>query len=170
MTKTKQMIYIAIMCAITAVCSQLALPSPTGIPLTFQTFAVALSGFLLGKKSGFVCYSIYLLLGICGVPVFSGLSGGISKIIGLSGGFLWGFYVIIFFSAISKNKGLTYCIITSIISVSICHFFGILQYSFISKISFTKAFLTVSAAFILKDIISCVFAYAVTKKILKAKV
>lgn len=67
-----------------------------GIPLgdtviTMQTFSVFLALLLLGGKRGFVVCTVYLLLGAAGLPVFSGLRGGVGMLLGVTGGYLWGF-------------------------------------------------------------------------------
>ena len=50
--KTLDMVLIALFAAITAVLSQIAIPMPTGVPVTLQTFAVALCGYFLGAGKG----------------------------------------------------------------------------------------------------------------------
>ena len=51
---TKNIIFIGLFAAITAVLSQIAIPLPTNIPITLQTFAVALAGYFLGAVKGTV--------------------------------------------------------------------------------------------------------------------
>ena len=74
--KTKQIVGIGVMTAIIAVLSQITIPLPTHVPVTLQTFAVALAGYFLGWKGGAVSALVYGLLGAIGVPVFAGWSGG----------------------------------------------------------------------------------------------
>lgn len=67
-----------------------------GIPLgdtviTMQTFSVFLALLLLGGQRGFVVCTVYLLLGAAGLPVFSGFRGGVGMLLGVTGGYLWGF-------------------------------------------------------------------------------
>jgi biotin transport system substrate-specific component len=65
----------------------------TGIPFTLQSLAVfVVAGFLNYKESA-ICIFSYLLLGTVGLPVFADGSSGLSKLIGASGGFLFGFLV-----------------------------------------------------------------------------
>ena len=52
--KTKQIVGIGVMTAIIAVLSQITIPLPTHVPVTLQTFAVALAGYFLGWKGGAV--------------------------------------------------------------------------------------------------------------------
>ncbi|MFT5746402.1 MAG: biotin transport system substrate-specific component [Saprospiraceae bacterium] len=63
------------------------------IPISGQTFAVLLVGFLLREKWGTIALIGYLLAGILGLPVFADGASGIEAIQGGTGGFLIGFVV-----------------------------------------------------------------------------
>ena len=63
------------------------------IPITGQTFAVLLAGGALGFRRGVASSSLYLALGLVGIPVFAGGRSGVEVFIGLSGGYLIGFIV-----------------------------------------------------------------------------
>lgn len=89
--KTKPLCYTALFAALTAVCSQIAIPTPWQVPISFSTFAVFLSGALLGWKWGTAAQLVYLGLGAVGVPVFSGLRGGLQVLAGPTGGYLAGY-------------------------------------------------------------------------------
>ena len=58
------------------------------VPLTGQTLAVGLLGLLLGSRRAAMAASLYLAEGACGAPVFSGLSGGLGALAGITGGYL----------------------------------------------------------------------------------
>ena len=73
--KTRQLCYTALFAALTAVCSQIAIPTPWQIPISLATLAVFLSGALLGAKWGTAAQLVYLLLGMVGAPVFAGFRG-----------------------------------------------------------------------------------------------
>lgn len=82
----------AFLCAMTAVCSQILLPLPfTPIPVNLATLAVFLAGGLLGPVGGSWSIVAYLLLGCAGVPVFSGMRGGVGVLAGPTGGYLAGY-------------------------------------------------------------------------------
>lgn len=87
--KTKDMTLIAVMAALICIAGPLTVPLGP-IPLTLANFAVYLTGAVLGAKLGPVAVLIYLLLGMVGVPVFSGFSGGVQKLLGPTGGYLIG--------------------------------------------------------------------------------
>lgn len=84
------MVQASLLASLTAVCAWISIPIP---PLTFtlQTFAVLLTLGILGGKWGTVSILIYLLLGMAGLPVFSGFQTGAAALPGPTGGFLWGF-------------------------------------------------------------------------------
>jgi biotin transport system substrate-specific component len=66
------------------------------VPFTLQTFFVLLAGALLGKKGGALSMGLYVLSGAAGLPVFSGISSGLAKLIGPTGGYLLSFPVAAF--------------------------------------------------------------------------
>jgi len=64
-----------------------------GIPITGQSLAVLVVGFVLGRKRGLLVIAIYLITGLVGLPVFANGTSGIDILMGGSGGFLYGFLV-----------------------------------------------------------------------------
>ena len=171
--KIKNIVLTSVITALTAVLSQIAIPVPSGVPITLQTFAVSLSGYLLGLKYGVISTFIYISLGAIGIPVFSNFSGGIHFIFASpTGGFIIGFLFLSFFCGLSclfkwRKHGKVSAIFWGLIGVFICHLCGCMQYASIASIPFTAAIVTVSLPFILKDAISVVLAYFLCLKINK---
>lgn len=64
---------------------------PAGVPITLQTFAVALCGLVLGPWRGGAAVLLYVVLGLLGLPIFSGMSGGIGILAGPSAGYITSF-------------------------------------------------------------------------------
>ena len=89
MGKTYDMVYIALFAVLIAICAWISIP--TVIPFTMQTFAIFLTVGVLGGRKGTAAILIYILLGLAGVPVFSGFRGGIGVLFGNTGGYIWGF-------------------------------------------------------------------------------
>ena len=83
------MIYAALFAAVIAVCSQIQIPGT--VPFTLQTLGVFVAAGLLGIKGGMLSVFIYILLGAVGLPFFAGFSGGISVLVGPTGGYIIGF-------------------------------------------------------------------------------
>ena len=88
--KSKYLALSAMFAALTALCAWLSLPLGS-VTFTLQSVSVTLCLLLLGGKWGTVSILVYLLLGAAGLPVFSGFRGGISMLLGPTGGFLVGF-------------------------------------------------------------------------------
>ncbi|MCI8934617.1 MAG: biotin transporter BioY [Clostridiaceae bacterium] len=86
--KTKNLAFCALMAAVTAVCAQISIPLPGGMPLTLSVAAVYLSGAFLGPGLAFASQLVYLLLGAFGLPVFAGFSGSLGVLLGSTGGYL----------------------------------------------------------------------------------
>lgn len=77
---------------LTAVLAQLAFRLPfTPVPLTGQTFAVLLSGAVLGSRRGFLSQALYLAEGAVGMPVFAGGAASFAHLIGPTAGYLWSY-------------------------------------------------------------------------------
>lgn len=81
---------VALMAALTAVMSQIAIPIQP-VPFTFQVLAVVLAGYLLGARYGALALLVYVLVGAVGVPVFASLGSGPESLLGPSGGYLWSY-------------------------------------------------------------------------------
>jgi biotin transport system substrate-specific component len=159
----KRITYTALFVAVIAVISQIAIPMPSLVPITLQTFAICLCGYFLGLKSGGCAILVYVLLGAMGAPVFSSFQGGFSVILGHVGGFIIGFIPLALMCGISKKRPLA--IILGCLGILICHLTGIIWYMVITKNPFIPSFVLVSLPYILKDIILCVLAYFVSEKL-----
>ena len=101
--KIKDMTLIAVMAALICVAGPLTIPIGP-IPLSLASFAVYLAGSVLGKKRGTIATALYLLIGIIGVPVFSGFSGGFQKLAGVTGGYLVGYLPCAFLSGVGGEQ------------------------------------------------------------------
>ncbi len=75
-----------------AVAARIAIPLPwTPVPVTGQSFAVLLTGMVLGARRGFLALVLYLAEGAAGLPVFAGGAAGAAVLLGPSGGYLTAF-------------------------------------------------------------------------------
>lgn len=92
----------------TALAAFVRVPLPfTPVPLTMQTLAVLMSAGALGRKAAF-SQSLYLALGVAGLPVFHGAAGGMAHLLGPTGGYLAGFVVAAYLAGwmMEKPRGL----------------------------------------------------------------
>jgi biotin transport system substrate-specific component len=77
---------------VTAAAAQLEVRLPwTPVPVTGQSFAVLLSGIVLGARRAFLAQALYLAQGAAGLPFFAGGAAGLAHLIGPSGGYLCAF-------------------------------------------------------------------------------
>lgn len=70
------------------------------VPLSLQTFFAILAGLMLGKKLGAITMIVYTLVGIAGVPIFAGLKAGPMMLISPTGGFIFSFIFVAFFTGL----------------------------------------------------------------------
>ena len=90
--KTKTMVIIGVMAAVTCILGPLSLAIPVSpVPISLTNLAVYFAVYVLGMKKGTISYLIYLLIGLIGLPVFSAFTGGPAKLFGPTGGYLIGF-------------------------------------------------------------------------------
>lgn len=159
---TVEIVSVGMFAAVLAVLSQIAIPMPTGLPITLQTFAVALTGVVLSWRLGTASTLVYILLGAVGVPVFAEFSGGIQILLNYSGGFIWGFIMMVLLCGIGtlmKNKiGGT---LLGIVGLFACHLFGVIQFMIVMKMGFLESFLMASAPYLIKDVISVILGFVV---------
>lgn len=85
-----QITFMALMAAVTCVLAPIAIPVGP-VPISLTNLVVYFTVFVLGVKAGTGSYCLYVLLGIVGLPVFSGYAGGLGKIAGPTGGYIVGF-------------------------------------------------------------------------------
>lgn len=162
---TPELAEVAVFAALTAILAQLAIPLPNGVPMTLQTFAVALVGYTLGKDKGTLAMVVYLLLGAVGLPVFANFRGGAMVLFGVTGGFLWGFVLLAFLCGYSVGKRPWFQLGYGCLGFVSAHVLGVLQFSLVSGTSLLPAFMAVSFPFLLKDLISVGLAMLLAKRL-----
>lgn len=88
--RTRSVAFVGLTIAIMAVSAWVTVPLGP-VPFTLQMFAITFAIVVLSPKEAIAAITGYLLLGAVGVPVFSGMRGGIGVLAGPTGGFLWGY-------------------------------------------------------------------------------
>lgn len=82
-----------LMAAVTCVLAPLALPIGP-VPVTLVNLVIYLSCYLLGGKLASLSCLVYVLLGLAGMPVFAGFTGGAGKLLGPTGGYILGYLLL----------------------------------------------------------------------------
>ena len=91
-----------------ALSAQVAIPLPfTPVPVTLQTFAVILTGCLLGSGRGAMAVVAYIAEGSLGLPFFSGGTAGIAHLLGPTGGYLVGCVAAAFLAGFLSERKVT---------------------------------------------------------------
>lgn len=129
------MVRIALMAAVICILGPLSIPIGL-VPISLTNLAVYFAIYLLGVKNGTISYLIYMLLGLCGVPVFSGFTGGPAKLFGVTGGYIFGFIFMaiisgIFIEKFSNNRVLHF--VGMILGTAVCYIFGTAWFIILTK-------------------------------------
>ena len=155
----RNLTFCALMAALTAVCAQITVPMPNGVPVTLQIFAVALAGYLLGPKYGAVAMLVYLLLGAVGVPVFSSFRGGFAVLVGKTGGYLWSYPAMAALCGLAvQGKGKVLRWLWGIPGLLICHLCGTLQVMLLAGGGFWALLAVYSAPYLPVDLLKVALA------------
>ncbi|MGN0400293.1 MAG: biotin transporter BioY [Blautia sp.] len=125
---TRQMTLIALMTAVTCILGPLSIPLPfSPVPISFTNLAIYLSLYVLGTSRATLSYLVYLLIGMTGLPVFSGFSGGFTKLAGPTGGYLVGFIFMALISGVIMRKFQGNKIMEGagmVLGTAVCYVFG----------------------------------------------
>ena len=130
---TRDMAVCALMAVLMCVCTWVAIPG--AVPFTLQSFAVFAAVELLGARRAFWSVAVYLLMGAAGLPVFSGMAGGIGVLLGPTGGYLMGFLLVplacrAVMAAAGTHK--TVRIIGMVLGMAVCYATGTVWFAFFS--------------------------------------
>lgn len=167
--RTKQMVLIALMTAVTCVLGPLSIPLPfSPVPISLTNFAIFLALFVLGMKSGTISFIIYLLLGAIGVPVFSSFRGGLQVLAGPTGGYLIGFIflaLIMGFALDHFDRKLVPTIIGMIIGMAVCYAFGTVWLAKLLSLSFKEGLMMGVIPYLAGDAAKIIIAAIVGPKL-----
>lgn len=96
-------VFVAVMAAVMCVFAPLSIPMGA-VPLSLATLAVYLDGALLGRAKGCAAVVVYILIGLVGVPVFSGFIGGFAAVTGITGGYIIGYIPCAYITALFTQR------------------------------------------------------------------
>lgn len=172
MNRTKNIALVALFVAFIVICSWIVIPFT--VPFTLQTLAIFTTCLILGGKLGTIAIIIYILIGVVGLPVFSGFNGGIGAISGPTGGYIIGFiFTALIFWLITGifKKNTVVVFIAMILGLITCYAFGTTWFMFVylgnsgSTASLTSVLITCVFPFIIPDIIKIILAIVIGKKV-----
>lgn len=168
-TKLKNILQISMFAIFLSACSMFSIPLT--IPITMQSFGVFLACLLIGGKNGTCSITLWILLGLIGLPVFSGYKSGLSALLGPTGGYIVGFVfigIMMWIFELINNKSQSLKIISMVFGIIICYTFGTIWFVIVytisnNPISIIKALSICVLPFISFDIIKIVLAFIISK-------
>lgn len=159
-TNVRTLALIAVMAAVTCVLGPLSIPIGL-VPISLTNLAIYLSIYILGWKKGTVSYIVYLFIGLVGVPVFSGFTGGVGKMFGPTGGYLIGFIFMALICGVVVDRthhSLVPSILGMIVGTAVCYLFGTAWLAYQAHMGFYAALAVGVLPFIVGDLIKIVIA------------
>lgn len=166
---TRQLTLIGVMTAIICILGPLSLPIGI-VPISLTNLAIYFAVYVLGQKKATLSYIVYLFIGLVGLPVFSGFSGGFSKLFGPTGGYLIGFIFMAFISGIFIDKfsnKIYMCFLGMILGTIVTYAFGTAWLAYQLNLPFNAALSVGVLPFIPGDIVKMVIASLIGPQIKK---
>lgn len=166
-TNTYAMAVTALMTAVTCILAPLSIPIGP-VPISLTNFAIYLSLYLLDWKKGTISYILYLLLGLVGLPVFSGFTGGIGKLAGPTGGYIIGFIPMAIIAGIVIDKYTEkwlLCLLAMIVGTIVCYALGTAWLAYEAKMDMMAALWAGVIPFIPGDLVKMALAILIAPKI-----
>lgn len=169
-SRTAEIALIGLMSAVLVLCAWITVPF--ALPFTLQTLGVFLSLELLGGRKGTLSVAVYLLMGVVGLPVFSGFTGGLGHLAGPTGGYLTGFLVSgIVYLLLEKRMDrhpllrlarLLLCLLS-------CYLLGTLWFVHVYRVGLWTALASGVLPYLLPDTVKAVLAMAVADRLRKSR-
>ena len=163
----KMIVYTSLFVAFIAIGAFIIIPIGP-VPIVLQNMFVLLAGIILGPVWGLACVGIYLLIGLVGLPVFSGGGSGIGRLFGPTGGYLLGYLPAVFVTAsISKGLGkkMSSDIIAMLIGSLIVYAAGVPWLKIVTSMTYEKALAVGMYPFLIPDALKIIAAAFIVKAI-----
>lgn len=172
--RTLDLVYIALFAVLISVCAWISTPkTPITVPFTLQTFAIFASLTILGGRRGTWTVTVYLLMGLVGLPVFTGFQGGPGVLLGTTGGYLIGFIgsALVYWLVTAKlGTGLPVMAAACLLGLLVCYAFGTAW--FLALYTSTKGPISLAAAlaacvipFIVPDLLKMAMALFLARRV-----
>jgi len=172
--RTRKLITIALFAALTAIGSIIIIPIGT-VPITLQNMFPMLAGLIIGPEAAAMSQGVYLLLGIVGLPVFAGGTGGFNSIFNPSFGYVIGFILSAFVigkmgrivDRLTFVKSVVICIVGTLVIylIGIPYLYIVLNNVLGKKITITYAIKIGFILFIPGDILKIIVVSFISNKI-----
>ena len=170
-SKVYKMVMVAIMAAVICVLSPFSIPIGP-VPISFANLAILFALYLLGWKMGTCSLLVYIVIGMIGVPVFSGFTGGFAILLGPTGGYIVGYIPMAIISglAIDKTDNKILQFLGMVLGLAVCYALGTAWFCHEAGAGLHKALGACVIPFIPGDLIKIVIAMFLGPVIRKALV
>lgn len=182
-SRTRSLAFVGLTIAIMGISAWVAIPFGP-VLLTLQMFALMFALLALTPKQCMAAITGYLILGAIGLPMFSGMRGGIGMLMGPTGGYLWGYVAgaavaLLVRAALRRAVGagmkdlegvkafaddMTACIVFIVVTYA-C---GCFQYAAVTGVDLAAAFAVTIAPFAVPDLLKAVAAVACARAVKRA--
>ncbi|MDY6789759.1 MAG: biotin transporter BioY [Thermodesulfobacteriota bacterium] len=160
-------VYASLLAALTAAGAYLSIPIGP-VPIILQNMFVMLSGLLLGSRWGLASVGVYLLAGACGLPVFSGGLGGISRMVGPTGGYLLGYLPAVYVIGLITEKvkqNMVFDVIAMSCGCIIIYLCGVTWLKILTGMTVSKTLAVGMYPFLIGDALKIAAAAAIAKSL-----
>lgn len=168
---TKQLALVGLMTAVICILGPLSIIIPISpVPISLGMLGIYFVLCVLGMKLGTISIIIYVLLGLVGLPVFSGFTGGAGKLFGPTGGYIIGYLfmaLICGFFLDHWKQNLPMQILGMILGTAVCYFFGTAWLAYQASMNFSAALAAGVLPFIPADCIKLVLAMVIGSQLRK---
>lgn len=166
-TQLRMTVYASLLAALTAVGAYLYIPIGP-VPIVLQNMFVLLSGLLLGSRWGLASVGVYILAGACGLPVFAGGLGGISRIVGPTGGYILGYLPAVYVIGLITEKikqNMVFDVIAMICGCIIIYACGVTWLKVLTGMTLAKTLAVGMYPFLIGDALKIAAAAAIAKSL-----
>ena len=180
---THELVYCAMFVALMAVGAFIKIMLPIGpfaVTFSLQFFFALLAGFILGSSLGGLSVTVYLIVGLCGIPIFAH-GGGPAYLLKPTFGFLIGFAAAAFLAGFVKERlkstGFTAYLFAAFIGEMAYYFCGLVYYYIMfnflvntdgASIGVVELIQVWFLSTVVPDFVLCILAAAVAMKLKKA--
>lgn len=162
---TKEITIAAVLTAITCVLAPISIPIGP-VPISLGVFCIFLIGAMLPPHLAVMSTLVYIIIGAVGVPVFTNFEGGLQKLIGPTGGFLFAYPLMVLIIAFSiiifKKKNVISIAVGMFLSMVVLYTFGTAWFVISTGSTIKQALLLCVTPFIAVDLAKLICATALS--------
>ncbi len=165
----KQITLAGLMTAVFCLLGPLSLNIPISpVPISLGMLALYFVTSVLGMKLGTFSVLAYILLGLAGLPVFTGFTGGAGKLLGPTGGYIIGYIFMALICGFFVDKWgnrLIMEILGMVLGTAVCYLFGTVWLAYLASYTFYQALAAGVLPYIPLDAVKLAIALLVGRQI-----